>query len=158
MAFALGAMDRGVELAREKLLTAIAQGVPRIQVPAARIRWAEAYERSRVMRLVYTAMTEDMLSRPLAGLPPTLESEANNGLHFIHFLHGIKDALRLLVDGLGTSTYRTNNPLYRIAQDLGMLATHGLGADYDLFMDRHARWVLGLGLQPGDPGTRLLTI
>jgi hypothetical protein len=154
MSLSLGALDRAVELAREKVLTAKAQGVPRSQIPAARIRWAEAYQRARVMRIVRDSMTDEALERVLTGAPSTLETEAQAQLHLFYFLHGIKDALRLLLDGLGSSTYRTDTPLYRIAQDVGMMVTHGRGGDADLHMDRLARWLLGLGMQPGDPGTR----
>jgi hypothetical protein len=36
-----------------------------------------------------------------------------------------------------------------------MLATHALGTDYDVVMDRHARALLGLGAEPGDPAARI---
>lgn len=155
LSLALGALDRAVVLARERLPMSRPLGIPRIQFPAARIRWAEAYEQSRVMRLVRDAATEEAIRQAMAGEPPTLESEANAQLHLVHFIHGVKDALRLLVDGLGSSTYQQDNAIARAAQDVGVLATHARGPDYDVVMDRHARWILGLGLQPGDPGARL---
>jgi alkylation response protein AidB-like acyl-CoA dehydrogenase len=151
----LGGLDRAVELARERLPTSMPLGQPRIQRAAARIRWAEAYERARVMRLVRDGATDEVMRLALAGEPTTLESEARAQLHLVHFIHGIKDALRLLVDGLGSSTYRADDPIFRITQDVSVLATHAHGPDYDVVMDRHARWLLGLGMEPGDPGTRL---
>jgi hypothetical protein len=30
-----------------------------------------------------------------------------------------------------------------IVTDVSMIATHGLGYDYDVLMDRNARWLLG---------------
>ncbi len=36
-----------------------------------------------------------------------------------------------------------------------MIATHILGYDYDVLMERNARWVLGLGLGPEDATIRL---
>lgn len=155
MSLALGALDRAVVLARERLPTSRPLGVPRVRFPAARIRWAEAYEQSRVMRLVRDATTDEAICQAMAGEPPTLESEANAQLHLVHFVHGVKDALRLLVDGLGSSTYRQDDVIVRAAQDVGVLATHARGPDYDVVMDRHARWILGLGMEPGDPGARL---
>jgi hypothetical protein len=91
----------------------------------------------------------------LAGTPHSLAGEARHQLHLVRLVHGAKDALRQLLDGLGSSTFRTDDPLYRAAQDVAVLATHARGPDYDVVMDRHARWILGLGLEPGDPGTRL---
>jgi 3-hydroxy-9,10-secoandrosta-1,3,5(10)-triene-9,17-dione monooxygenase len=35
-----------------------------------------------------------------------------------------------------------------------MITTHALGGDYDIVMDRHPRWMLGLGMEAGDPATR----
>ena len=76
------------------------------------------------------------------------------GLHGVSAMQGIKDAARLLVDGFGTSGYRADDPIRRISSDVAMISTHLLGGDYDIVMDRHARWVLGLGMDPGDPATR----
>jgi alkylation response protein AidB-like acyl-CoA dehydrogenase len=151
----LGGLDRAVELAREKLPRSMPLGFPRIERAAARIRWAEAYEKARVLRLVRDGATDDAIRGALAGRAPTPESEARAQLHLVYFVHGIKDALRQLIDGLGSSTYRTNDPIFRITQDVGVLATHAQGPDYDVVMDRHARGLLGLGPEPGDPRTRL---
>jgi len=76
------------------------------------------------------------------------------GLHGVSIMQGIKDAARLLVDGRGTSGYRADDQIRRISSDVAMISTHLLGGDYDVVMDRHARWVLGLGMDPGDPMTR----
>ena len=84
----------------------------------------------------------------------SLEDEANMGLHGVFIMQTIKDAARLLVDGLGTSGYRADDPIRRMSSDVAMISTHLLGGDYDIVMDRHARWVLGLGMDPGDPMTR----
>jgi 3-hydroxy-9,10-secoandrosta-1,3,5(10)-triene-9,17-dione monooxygenase len=130
-------------------------GIPRIERPAARIRWAEAYEKARVLRLVRDNATEDAIRAGIAREPPTAESEAKAQLHLVYFVHGIKDAMRQLIDGLGSSTYRKNDPIFRITQDVGVLATHAQGPDYDVVMDRHARGLLGLGAEPGDPRTKL---
>jgi alkylation response protein AidB-like acyl-CoA dehydrogenase len=151
----LGGLDHAVELAREKLPRSMPLGIPRIERPAARIRWAEAYEKARVLRLVRNGATDEAIRAALAGETPTPESEARAQLHLVYFVHGIKDALRQLIDGLGSSTYRTNDPIFRITQDVSVLATHAQGPDYDVVMDRHARGLLGLGPEPGDPRTKL---
>jgi alkylation response protein AidB-like acyl-CoA dehydrogenase len=151
----LGGLDRAVELAREKLPRSMPLGVPRIERPAARIRWAEVYEKARVLRLVRDGATDEVIRATLAGVPPSPESEARAQLHLVYFVHGVKDALRQLIDGLGSSTYRTDDPIFRITQDVGVLATHAQGPDYDVVMDRHARGLLGLGAEAGDPRTKL---
>jgi alkylation response protein AidB-like acyl-CoA dehydrogenase len=151
----LGGLDRAVELGREKLPRSLPLGIPRIERPAARIRWAEAYEKSRVLRLVRDGVTEENIQAGVAGETPTPMSEAKAQLHLVHFVHGIKDALRQLIDGLGSSTYRTGDPIFRITQDVSVLATHAQGPDYDVVMDRHARGLLGMGAELGDPRTKL---
>jgi alkylation response protein AidB-like acyl-CoA dehydrogenase len=155
MSLTLGALDFAVEAAREKLAASRPLGTPRITRPMARVRWAEAYQAARVLRLVRNAASEEAIAEGLAGVPHSLENEARHQLHLVHLVHGAKDALRKLLDGLGSSTYRTDDPVYRAAQDVAVLATHARGPDYDVVMDRHARWMLGLGMEPGDPGTRL---
>jgi hypothetical protein len=151
----LGGLDRAVELAREKLPKSMPLGIPRIERPAARIRWAEVYEKARVLRLVRDGATSEAIRAAVAGEGATPASEARAQLHLVYFVHGVKDALRQLIDGLGSSTYRTDDPIFRITQDVSVLATHAQGPDYDVVMDRHARGLLGLGAEAGDPATRL---
>jgi alkylation response protein AidB-like acyl-CoA dehydrogenase len=151
----LGALDRAVELARQKLPSSKPLGVARIERPASRVRWAEVYERARVLRLVRDGVTDEVIRSVLAGEEASPEAEARAQLHLVYFVHGIKDALRHLIDGLGSSTYRIDDPIFRITQDVSVLATHAQGPDYDVVMDRHARNLLGLGAEEGDPKTRL---
>jgi alkylation response protein AidB-like acyl-CoA dehydrogenase len=151
----LGALDRAVELAREKLAISRPLGTARIERPASRVRWAEVYEQARVLRLVRDGVTDEVIRSVLAGEKPCPETEARAQLHLVYFVHGIKDALRRLIDGLGSSTYRSDDPIFRITQDVSVLATHAQGPDYDVVMDRHARNLLGLGEELGDPKTRL---
>jgi hypothetical protein len=86
--------------------------------------------------------------------PQTLLEEARMGLDGVSVMQGIKDAARLLVDGFGTSGYRADDQIRRTSRDVAMITTHVLGGDYDVVMDRHARWVLGLGMDAADPATR----
>jgi 3-hydroxy-9,10-secoandrosta-1,3,5(10)-triene-9,17-dione monooxygenase len=150
----LGALEAAVELAREKLRTSKPFGIPRIDRVPSRIRWARAYEAARVSRLIRDTATESAIQRARRGSPLPLEDEANMGLHGVFLMQTMKDAARLLVDGLGTSGYRADDPIRRMSSDIAMLSTHLLGGDYDIVMDRHARWALGLGVDPGDPMTR----
>jgi len=152
----VGALDAAVEIARERLNGA--SGVnspPRIERAAARLRWVDAYQTARVMRLVRDAATEDVLKIARRGTPQTLEEEARAGLHGATILHTVRDTLRNLVDGNGSSGYRSDNHLRRMSSDIAMLSTHAVHGEYDVMMDRHARWLLGLGLASGDPGARM---
>jgi 3-hydroxy-9,10-secoandrosta-1,3,5(10)-triene-9,17-dione monooxygenase len=42
-----------------------------------------------------------------------------------------------------------------MSADIAMLSTHAVHGEYDVMMDRYARWLLGMGLAPGDPGARM---
>ena len=150
----LGALDAAVELGRERLRTSKPFGISRIERVPSRIRWVRAYEAARVARLVRNANTENAIQRAQSGRPLSLEDEACMGLHGVSVMQGIKDAARLLVDGFGTSGYRADDQIRRISSDVAMITTHALGGDYDIVMDRHARWILGLGMDAGDPMTR----
>lgn len=152
---ALGALDMAVEISRERLLSSRRLGFPCIERPAARIRWINAYEASRVLRLLRDGTTEEVIQRVRSGKPQTIEDEARTQLHLVTFIQGVKDAMRLLVDGNGTSGYRSDDPVRRSSSDIAMLATHALGMDYDTVIDRHARWILGRGIEPGDPQVRI---
>ena len=152
----VGALDAAVEITRERL--GCASGVnspPRIERPAARLRWLNAYQTARIMRLVRDAATEEVLQIARRGTPQTLEEEAKAGLHGATILHTVRDTLRDLVDGNGSSGYRSDNQLRRMSSDIAMLSTHAVHGEYDVMMDRHARWLLGMGLAPGDPGARM---
>lgn len=152
----VGALDAAVEMSREKMGTA--SGVnspPRIERPMARIRWVNAFQTAQIMHLVRDAAIEGALEVARGGLPQTLEQEAMNGLHGVTILRTARDALRELVDGNGSSGYRSDNILRRMSQDIAMISTHAVHGEYDVLMDRHARWLLGMGLAPGDPGARM---
>jgi 3-hydroxy-9,10-secoandrosta-1,3,5(10)-triene-9,17-dione monooxygenase len=150
----LGALVAGVELGRERLRTSKPFGIARIERVPSRVRWVRAYEAARVARLIRDTVTENAIQRAQSGRHLTLEDEACMGLHGVSVMQGIKYAARLLVDGFGTSGYRADDPIRRMSSDVAMISTHLLGGDYDIVMDRHARWVLGLGMDPGDPMTR----
>ena len=154
VSLSLGALDAAVELGRERLRTSKPFGIPRIDRVPSRIRWVRAYEAARVARLIRDTVTENAIQRAQSGRPLTLLDEARMGLDGVSVMQGIKDAARLLVDGNGTSGYRADDQIRRISSDVAMISTHLLGGDYDVVMDRHARWVLGLGMDAGDPVTR----
>jgi 3-hydroxy-9,10-secoandrosta-1,3,5(10)-triene-9,17-dione monooxygenase len=153
----VGALDAAVEMARERLHTASGDNSPpRIERPLARVRWVNAYETARVMHLVRDAATEDAIQiGRRRDTPQTLEEEARSQLHILTLRHTVRDTLRDLVDGNGSSGYRTDNHLRRMSADIAMVSTHAVHGEYDVMMDRYARWLLGMGLAPGDPGARM---
>ena len=151
----LGAMDAGVELARDKLRAASGPGPPRIERQSARIRWVEAYQTARVMRLVRDAATEEAIQSARRGGDQSPEEEAHTQLSIQTLRHTVKDTLRGLVDAGGSSGYRGDALLRRLSNDVAMLSTHALHGEHDVVLDRYARWLLGLGSDASDPSARL---
>ena len=152
----LGALDAGVELARQGLARSSGPASEaRIERPAARIRWVRAYETARVMRLVRDAATREAVESARCGRGQTPEEEAHTQLHIQTLRHTAKDTLRELVDADGSSGYRQDGLLRRLSSDIAMLSTHALHGEHDVVLDRYARWLLGLGPGSGDSSARL---
>jgi len=152
----VGALDAAVEITRERMHTA--SGVnspPRIERPLARTRWVNAYQTARIMHLLRDIGTEDAIKVARRGTPQTLEEEASRGLDGTTILRTVRETLRELVDGNGSSGYRSDNHLRRMSADIAMISTHAVHGEYDVMMDRFARWLLGMGFAPGDPGARM---
>jgi alkylation response protein AidB-like acyl-CoA dehydrogenase len=152
----VGALDAAVEITRERLNTASGfNSPPRIERPHARVRWVNAFQTARVMHMVRDHATQEAIDIARRGTPQTLEEEASRGLHGGMILRTVRETLRDLVDGNGSSGYRSDNHLRRMSADIAMLSTHAVHGEYDVMMDRYARWLLGMGLAPGDPGARM---
>ena len=152
----VGALDAAVEITRERMHSA--SGVnspPRIDRPLARMRWVNGYQTARIMHLLRDTGTEEAIGIARRGTPQTLEEEACRGLHGATILRTVRDTLRDLVDGNGSSGYRSDNQLRRMSADIAMTSTHAVHGEYDVMMDRYARWLLGMGFAPGDPGARM---
>jgi 3-hydroxy-9,10-secoandrosta-1,3,5(10)-triene-9,17-dione monooxygenase len=143
-----------IDVAKDRLFTSKPYGVARSEREAARIRWVQAYQFARAARCVRDAALREIVEVAETGTARPPATEAAFGLDGIFITHGAKDAARSLLDGGGTSGYSAGNPVRRIAGDIAMIATHILGSDYDVLMERHARWILGLGMT-GDPSVRL---
>ena len=152
----VGALDAAVEMMRERLETASGQNSPpRKERSIMRVRWVNAYETARIMHLVRDAATEEAIQIAGEGRSQTLEEESRAQLHILKLRHTVRDTLRDLVDGNGTSGYRSDNHLRRMSADVAMVSTHAIHGEYDVMMDRYARWLLGMGFAPGDPGVRM---
>ncbi len=152
----VGALDAAVDMMRERLETASGQNSPpRKERSIMRVRWVDAYETARIMHLVRDAATEEAIQIAGEGRSQTLEEESRAQLHILKLRHTVRDTLRDLVDGNGTSGYRSDNHLRRMSADVAMVSTHAIHGEYDVMMDRYARWLLGMGFAPGDPGVRM---
>ena len=152
----VGALDAAVEMMRERMETASGPASPpRKERPIMRVRWVSAYEQARIMHLIRDAATEEAMQVAEEGRSQTLEEESRAQLHILHLRHTARDVIQDLVNGNGSSGYRSDNHLRRMAADLAMVSTHAIHGEYDVMMDRYARWLLGMGLSPGDPGVRM---
>lgn len=152
----IGALDAAVELARDRLHASSGPASPpRIERPAARMRWVDAYQTARTMRVVRDRATEEAIQSARRGGDQTMEDEAHTQLDIQTIRHTVKNTLRALVDGNGSSGYGLDNHLRRMSSDIAMLSTHALHGEHDVVMDRLARWLLGLGFGDADPSARL---
>jgi alkylation response protein AidB-like acyl-CoA dehydrogenase len=152
----VGALDAAVEMMRERMETSSGQNSPpRKERSIMRVRWVNAYETARILHLVRDAATEEALQIAREGRAQTLEEEARAQLHILYLRHTARDTLRDLVDGNGTSGYKSDNHILRMSKDVAMVSTHAIHGEYDVMMDRYARWLLGMGFAPGDPGYRM---
>ncbi|MGW8202271.1 hypothetical protein ACWGM0_06955 [Sphingomonas bisphenolicum] len=140
----LGALLNAVEVGRERLLTSQPQGHQRIHHPGARMRCAEVYEATQIMRFLRDGALNESVARAKSGRPQTPADAARQGMHDLALIHGIKDAFRKLVDGSGSSAYKADDPVRRAQGDVAVYSTHALGPDYDVHIDRHARAIFGL--------------
>lgn len=152
----VGALDAAVEMARERMNIASGQNSPpRMERPLARVGWVKAYQTARMMHLLRDAATEEAIELGRRGAAQSLEEEARAQLHILSLRHTVRDTLRDLVDANGSSGYRSDNHLRRMSADIAMVSTHAVHGEYDVMMDRYARWLLGMGFAPGDPGARM---
>lgn len=151
----LGALDRAIELTRDKLSSSKPNGMPRLERTTCRMRWIEAVQTARAVRLVRDGAFEELLLAAERGGARTPEEEASPGMHSLWIGRMIREALRSLLDGFGTSSYKVADELRRMTGDAAMMTTHVLGGDYDVQMERHSRWTLGLGPAAGDPIARI---
>lgn len=152
----VGALDAAVEMTKERLDGSSGPGgPPRIERPLARVRWVNAYQTSRIMHLIRDAATEEAVEIARRGTPKTLEEEARSQLHVLTLRNTVRDTLRELVDGNGSSGYTSGNHLRRMSADIAMVSTHALNGEYDVMIDRYARWLLGMGLATEDSNARM---
>ena len=150
-AVALGSAEGALQLARERLSSTAPWGVRRIDRATSRMRWIEASQDLRCARLLYVDMLRRAIQQGETAQQWTPAEQGQHELDLVTVTHISKDAVASLLDGFGTSVYQLGDPLQRHFRDLCMLASH-LGNDWDVVVERSARFILGLGTIPGDPG------
>jgi len=150
-ALAIGALETAVAIGKERLATSRPMGVPRIDRPAARMRWAEAAQTLRMTALLHEAALQRTTAICERKSAWTTEEMGQYWLDNLSIFHSAKDALRVLVDTVGgSSIYKSAEPLQRMTRDIGMICTHLVIADYDVLWERGSRLVLGMDLAPGE--------
>ena len=139
----LGALDAAVNLGRERLRTSKPFGVPRIDRVPSRIRWARAYEAARVARVLRDTVTESAIERVVVAALFRLRTRpAWDCMEYLSCR-----GLRTQHDFWSTVWHQwlsRDDSIRRMSGDVAMISTHLLGGDYDIVMDRHARWALAL--------------
>ena len=145
-ALAVGALDTAVACARERLASSKPFGTARMDMAPSRIRWADAAQTLRQITLLHhdvLATTEERGNRLHDwAIPEVGQLMLDN----VTIYHRAKDALRLLEDSFGSSTYRNGDVIGRMARDIAMICTHLTIADWDVMWEKAARMVLGVPL------------
>ena len=153
-AFAVGAAERAVELFTERIRSVAVYGVKRIDMVAARTRWLEVNQKTKIARLLLDVMTERTWRKGEALEDWTDEENGEQAYDRITIAHTAKDAVRLVADGSGSSAYQLDNPIQRYLRDVSVIANH-VGHDWDSTTERAGRWMLGLGRNATDPFPQL---
>jgi alkylation response protein AidB-like acyl-CoA dehydrogenase len=147
---AVGSAEGALEIARERLRQSAPWGVPRIERTTSRVRWIDASQDVRCARLLYQDMLARTIGKGDAREDWTLEEQGQLDLDLAKVTRLCKAAIASLIEGCGSSALQLDDPLQRFWRDTGILATH-LGNDWDVVVERGARFVLGLGRLPTDP-------
>lgn len=151
----IGGLEAALEISKEKYQTSKPYGIARIDRELSRARWTQAYQFLRAARYVRDGAMRGSVALSSDGAAHTPTDEAGFGLDSMFIIHGAKDAVRALLDGGGTSGYDVEGQVRRLAGDIAMMSTHVIGYDYDVLLERHSRWVMGIGPGPLDPSVRL---
>jgi alkylation response protein AidB-like acyl-CoA dehydrogenase len=146
----LGSAESVIELGRERMSESKLFGLLRIEREQSRARWSAARQLVRCADLLW----QDVLGRADGKCnreePWTIEEEGQFGLDMISIGHLCKDAIRMIMDGVGSSAFNLDNPLPRYMRDVDVMVSWP-GMDWDIVSERGTRWILGMGRSPTDP-------
>lgn len=147
-ALAVGALDTSLEIGRRKLESSRPFGVARIDIAPARMRWAEASQLLRMIDLVHHAVISDAEERGNRRHEWKIPEIGQIMLDNVSIYHRSNEALRLLLDSFGSTSYKDDEALSRMARDIAMICTHLTLADWDVMWEKASRMVLGVPLAP----------
>jgi alkylation response protein AidB-like acyl-CoA dehydrogenase len=147
---ALGCAEATLQLGRERLSASVPWGVRRLEREMSRTRWGAASQHVRCADLLWRQAMSQVIAKGEAEEPWTLEEQGQLALDILTVAHLSKDAVRLILDGAGSSAFQLSNPLQRYLRDTEVIANH-VGHDWDTVSERGSRWLLGLGRVPTDP-------
>jgi alkylation response protein AidB-like acyl-CoA dehydrogenase len=147
---AIGAAESVIELGRARLGESKFFGHRRLDREQSRARWAEAHQKVRCAELLWEKVITETDRKCVAGELWSIEEEGQFGLDIVTVGHLCLQAVRLIMDGVGTSAYDLSNPLPRYLRDMEVMMSWP-GMDWDIVTERGARWVLGLGRAEHDP-------
>lgn len=148
-ALPIGALETAVAIGRSKLETSKPFGVARLDRPSARMRWAEAAQTLRMLQLLRNNAIAEVTTRGDALHDWSVPEIGQLMLDNVTLYHHAKDALRLILDhGGGSSLYKLDEPIQRMARDIAMICTHMTIADWDVMWEKASRMLLGVPLAP----------
>lgn len=146
----LGSAEAVIELGRTRMEESKLFGLLRLDREQSRVRWSSARQNVRCADLLW----QDVLSRTAAKcdaeLDWSLEEEGQLSLDLVTIGHLCKDAVRSIMDGVGSSAFNLANPLPRYMRDVDVMVSWP-GMDWDIVTERGTRWVLGMGRSATDP-------
>jgi alkylation response protein AidB-like acyl-CoA dehydrogenase len=152
-AIALGCAEAAVEIVRDRLPSSLAfAGTRRIELPLTRVRWGRALEIVRCAQLLYQHDLSWAIEKCDAGEEWSTAEVGQIELDQTTIVHMAQEAIGIVCDGMGSSSYKLSDPLQRFRRDLDVIANHAF-MDYDQIAERSVRFILGLGILPTDPST-----
>jgi len=150
-AIPLGVAEGAVELMRERMPKTVVMGtVPRIELPVSRVRWGKALQKVRCARLLYDDVLDQTIANGDAIRTPSEAEAGQQELDLMTVARLSKEAVDLVCDGMGSSTFKLSDPLQRAQRDANVMANHYFH-DEDVVAERGTRFVLGLGPSKNDP-------
>jgi 3-hydroxy-9,10-secoandrosta-1,3,5(10)-triene-9,17-dione monooxygenase len=148
---AVGCAGASVEIVRERLpVTKVFGTTPRIESPLSRVRWGYAHQKVVCAELLLEKMRNKAIDKGEAGDEFSYEELGQLELDGSTAVHLSQEAIGDLCDGIGSSMYKSGDPLQRYRRDVNVIANH-VFHERDICMERATRLVLGLGPVATDP-------
>lgn len=148
---AVGCAEASVEIVRERLpVNKVFGATPRIESPLSRVRWGYAHQKVVCAALLLEKMLSKVIAKGEAGDEFSHEELGQLELDGSTAVHLSQEAIGELCDGVGSSAYKSDDPLQRYRRDVNVIANH-VFHERDICVERATRLVLGLGPVATDP-------